>query len=67
VEDFLKGIFSFLKRKTDFLAKEGSDKVIAKLARQYQSKPKVCPTSRHVGRLVVVSDRRGIQSFLMSQ
>jgi hypothetical protein len=29
----------------------GDEKVIAKLARQYQSKPKVCLTSSHLGRL----------------
>ena len=41
IEEFLKTVFSFLKRNTGYLAKEGADKQVAKLARQFQPSQKV--------------------------
>ena len=41
VDDFLRSVFSFLKRKTSYMQREGSDKAVAKIAREYQAKPKV--------------------------
>ena len=41
MEELLKSLFSFLKRNTNFMSKDGSDKAIAKVVRQYQPSQKV--------------------------
>jgi hypothetical protein len=41
VEDFLRSVFGFLKRNTSYMATEGSDKSIQKVAREFQLKNKV--------------------------
>jgi hypothetical protein len=42
VDEFLKSVFSFLKRNTSYMGQDGSDKAIAKIARQFQPSSKVC-------------------------
>lgn len=43
VEEFLRTVFGFLKRNSTFMAQEGAEKKIAKIARDYQPKTKVPP------------------------